>query len=66
LGVYEIRECEETGAKLDFIKFETKYIGTWLDFVGSFMLPEGVNRWSVMKATGWLIVWVWLLVVMTS
>ena len=64
MGVYEIRECEETGAKLDFIKFETKYIETWLDFVGSHMLPEGETRRSVMKATGW--VFVCVLAVMVS
>ncbi|XP_065840838.1 4'-phosphopantetheine phosphatase-like [Oscarella lobularis] len=58
--VYEVEEVDSPIAKLDFIKFETKYIETCLDFIQSRLLPTNNSptknqskiSTSVLKATG--------------
>ena len=55
-----MEEVDSPIAKLDFIKFETKYIETCLDFIQSRLLPTNNSptknqskiSTSVLKATG--------------
>ncbi|XP_064615382.1 4'-phosphopantetheine phosphatase-like [Liolophura sinensis] len=46
--IYEISETEETGNRLHFIKFETKFIETCLDFICQ-NLVDDVNHYGALK-----------------
>ncbi|XP_031549269.1 4'-phosphopantetheine phosphatase-like [Actinia tenebrosa] len=50
--IYEIKDQQECGLRLHFIKFETKYVETCVDFIQQNLLEKTDNVVKVMKATG--------------
>lgn len=50
--IYEIKDQQECGLRLHFIKFETKYVETCIDFIRQNVLEKTDNVVKAMKATG--------------
>lgn len=49
--LYEVREEEVSGERLHFVKFETKFIETCIDFIQQNLYPSS-EKYCTLKVTG--------------